>query len=151
MKLFAIGENHLYQKAYTRGEKATSKTVVVYTLCDYAANRLQKANPTKERLNRVGLTVTKKIGGAVTRNRVKRILREGYRQTDAETKLKRGFLIVIVARDAAKTAKSQDIKRDIGDCMKRLGMLCGMPFPPKQNAGNQHTKTKTQARRGASK
>lgn len=151
MKLFAIGENHLYQKAYTRGEKAASKTVVLYVLCDYAANRLQKANPTKKRLNRVGLTVTKKLGGAVIRNRTKRVLREGYRAVDRETPIKRGYLIVIVAREAATKAKSTDIARDLSDCMQKLGMLEGMAFPPKQKHAGKEQKPHKKAHRGEGK
>ena len=128
----AIGENHLYQKAYARGMKAVAKTVVVYCLTEYAAARLQKAHPQHKRVNRVGLTVTKKIGGAVTRSRVKRILREGFRRLDTETPLKTGFLVVLVARDAAVEAKSQDIYSDLKYAFKKLGMVEGMPFPPKE-------------------
>lgn len=131
MKYRAIGENHLYQKAYARGEKAVSRTVVVYVLRDYAAPRLQKAHPQHKRVNRIGLTVTKKIGGAVTRSRVKRILREGYRQLDLESPLKTGFLVVLVARDAAVGAKTQEIFADLKYAMRKLGMIEGMPFPPK--------------------
>ncbi len=132
MKYRAIGENHLYQKAYARGEKAVTKTVVVYILRDYAAQRLQNAHPEKKRVNRVGLTVTKKLGGAVTRSRVKRILREAFRTLDRQRPLKTGFLVVLVARDAAVNAKTQDIYADLSYAMKKLGMHEGMPFPPKE-------------------
>ena len=131
MKYRAIGENHLYQKAYARGEKAVARTVVVYVLRDYAAARLQKAHPQHKRVNRIGLTVTKKIGGAVTRSRVKRILREGYRQLDRESPVKTGFLIVLVARDAAIDAKTPQIYADLKYALQKLGMIAGMPFPPK--------------------
>ena len=134
MKYRAIGENHLYQKTYTRGMKAVAKHVVVYCLRDYAAAKLQKAHPQNKRVNRVGLTVTKKIGGAVTRSRVKRILREGFRRLDTETPLKTGFLVVLVARDAAVDAKSQDVYADLKYAFRKLGMLEGMPFPPKEAA-----------------
>jgi ribonuclease P protein component len=77
MKLRAIRENHLYSKAYANGKKYVGRNMVVYLLPDYAAARIAKANPTKKRCNRVGITVTKKIGGAVERNRAKRIIREG--------------------------------------------------------------------------
>ena len=134
MKYRAIGENHLYQKTYARGMKAVSKTVVVYCLRDYAAARLQKAHPQNKRVNRVGLTVTKKLGGAVVRSRVKRILREGFRALDTETPLKTGFLVVLVARDAAVSASSADIRRDLNYAFRKLGMLEGMPFPPQEAA-----------------
>lgn len=136
MKYKAIGENHLYQKAYARGEKAVTKTVVVYVLRDYAAARLQKAHPQKKRENRVGLTVTKKLGGAVVRNRVKRILREGLRQLDRESPLKRGFLVVIVARDAAVQAGTPEILSDLRAAMRKLRMIEGMPYQG-QNEGKR--------------
>lgn len=142
MKYRAIGENHLYQKTYARGMKAVARTVVVYCLRDYAAAKLQKAHPQNKRVNRVGLTVTKKIGGAVTRSRVKRILRAGFRQLDTETPLKTGFLVVLVARDAAVDAKSQDIYADLKYAFKKLGMVEGMPFPPKENQSKPKPKKK---------
>ena len=122
MKLFAIKENHLYSKAYTRGKKFVGRFVVVYILPDYMAKKLAKANPTKEKLNRVGITVTKKLGGAVERNRAKRVIREGYRLSNASYPIKRGFLIVIVARGGIVKAKSCDIEKDLTKAFKTLDM-----------------------------
>ena len=64
MKEIAIKENHLYNKAYTRGKRFVGKYVAVYVLRDLAAKRLKAANPSGEYVNRVGLSVSKKIGGA---------------------------------------------------------------------------------------
>ena len=125
MKFAAIRENHLYSKAYARGKKFVGRYVVVYVLPDYAAARLKRANPTGEKLNRIGITVTKKLGTAVIRNRAKRIIREGYRQADQKTPVKRGFLIVIVARSQIVRAKSDDIRADISAAVKNLGMIAG--------------------------
>ncbi len=122
MKLRGITENHLYLKAYARGKKFVGRFVVVYIIPDYAASRLAKANPEKEKINRVGITVTKKLGTAVIRNRAKRVIREGYRLADNKAKVKRGFLIVIVARGGIVNAKSTDIERDLSAAFKKLGM-----------------------------
>lgn len=122
MKLFAIKENHLYSKAYTRGKKFVGRFVVVYILPDFMAKKFAKANPTKQRLNRVGITVTKKLGGAVERNRAKRVIREGYRLTDKKHPIKRGFLVVIVARGGIVNAKSCDIEKDLTKAFKTLDM-----------------------------
>lgn len=123
MKHIAIGENHLYSKAYAKGDKFVSKFVIVYILKDFKATRLMKANPEKEYLNRIGLTVSKKLGKAHIRNRVKRILREGLRQTEKENNLKKGFLIVLVARASAIDATSDDIKRDLQRAFKGLKFI----------------------------
>lgn len=130
MKLTAVKENHLYSKAYAKGKKYVGRTVVVYVLRDTHAGLLKKRNPLKIAVNRVGLTVTKKIGGAVVRNRCKRIIREAYRLTDREAGIRRGFIIIIVARDSAVTAKMQLVKADIAAAMKRLEMTSA-PLPDK--------------------
>ena len=121
MKNIAIRENHLYSKAYRQGKRAVEKHVAVYVLRDFAAQRLKKENPQKVFVNRLGLTVSKKIGGAVQRNRAKRIIRAAY-----DTKrdgLKTGFLIVISAREAINGAKSTDVERDLQFAFSKLGML----------------------------
>ena len=63
MKYVAIGENHLYSKAYAKGKKHVGRLAAVYVLPDLAARKLQKAHPQKIKMNRIGLTVSKKIGG----------------------------------------------------------------------------------------
>ena len=125
MKCVAVKENHLYQKAYTKGKKAVGRYTVVYVMKDLKASLLKRAHPLKVSINRVGLTVTKKIGGAVIRNRVKRILREGYRLCEKELPLRRGRIVIIVAREAAKSAKSTDIYSEMKKQFASLGMLDG--------------------------
>jgi len=123
MKLFPIRENHLYQKAYKKGERAPARSVCVYVLRDRAAERIRKANPMGEYLNRIGISASKKIGGAVQRNRAKRVVREAYRQIGREYDIKRGYLIVIALRTPATVLKMQDVKRDLQYTLKRLDML----------------------------
>ncbi len=123
MKYRAIGENHLYMKAYRKGKKIAAKNIVVYVLPDRHASRLKKENPQKKFINRIGLTVTKKIGKAVVRSRVKRIIREGYRLVDKEYGVKKGNLIVLVARDACVKAKSTDLKNDLIFAFKKLELI----------------------------
>lgn len=123
MKFKAICENHLYAKAYAKGQKQVMTTVVVFVLRDYKAGLLQKQHPQKKRINRIGLTVTKKLGSAVQRNRVKRILREGYRALEKKTPVKKGYLIVLAARHAALRAKSTQIEQDLSKAFSAMGML----------------------------
>lgn len=123
MKAVAVKENHLYQKAYNKGKKAVGRYTVVYVMKDQKASVFRRAHPMKVSINRVGLTVTKKIGGAVMRNRVKRILREGYRLCEKELPLRRGRIVIIVARDASRGAKSTEIYAEMRKQFESLGMI----------------------------
>ena len=121
MKEIAIRENHLYNKTYTRGKRFVGKYVAVYVLKDLAAKRLKKANPNGEFINRLGLSVSKKVGGAVCRNRSKRIIREAYRTYKPQ--LRTGNLIVISARTAIVGKKTADIEKELGRAFEHLGMF----------------------------
>ncbi len=123
VKYRAICENHLYSKAYKKGKKAVAATVAVYVLPDYKKHVLMRANPEKNYINRIGLTVGKKIGGAVERSRAKRIIRHAYRHLDETFGLKTGHLIVIAAREAIRGKKTQDVERDLRYAFRKLNLL----------------------------
>ncbi len=138
MKNLAIKENHLYNKAYRRGKSYIGKLVAVYVLRDYAAERIAKANPEKKRMNRLGLSVSKKLGGAVVRNRAKRIIRAAY--DEQKDGLKKGFLIVISARGASVGKKSTDISRELRVAFVKLDMLESAD----SNQTQEQSKTRTE-------
>ncbi len=121
MKEIAIRENHLYNKAYSKGKRFVGKYVAVYILKDLSAKRLMKANPNHEYINRLGLTASKKIGGAVCRNRAKRIIRAAYREH--ADKLYKGYLIVISARGAIVGVKSTDVGNELLRAFEKLEMI----------------------------
>ncbi|MCQ2435917.1 MAG: ribonuclease P protein component [Clostridia bacterium] len=123
MKSIAISENHLYKKVYAKGDKVNCRHIVVYVLTDYHASRLMRENPLKTRVNRIGLTVSKKIGKAVVRSRVRRIIRAALYAVQAEKPLKTGKLIVIVAKESAAGVKSTDILCDLYRAFDKLGMF----------------------------
>lgn len=123
MKHVAISENHLYSKAYAKGQKFVGRSVIVYVLKDYMAKKLQNAHPDKITVNRIGLTVSKKIGHAVVRSRVKRILREGLRKVEKKYNVEKGYLIVLVARPVCTTLKSDNISIDIEKAFKVLKLI----------------------------
>ena len=122
MKFVSIKENHLYSKAYSKGKRAVTSALAVYILPDYAAKRLAKAHPQKKTVNRIGLTTSTKLGGAVVRSRCRRIMREGLRSLEKEKALKRGFLIIIAARSASVGLKSTEIKNQLDFAFNKLGM-----------------------------
>lgn len=123
MKNEAIKEHHLYNKTFARGARFVGKLVSVHVLRDYAAKKRMLAHPLKRYTNRIGLAVTKKIGGAVVRNRAKRIIRAGLFDLQKAHALKTGYLIVISAREGIVGKKSEDIRRELLYAFEKLGML----------------------------
>ena len=87
--------NHLFRRLYHKGKSAAGKYLVIYC----------RRNGTQE--NRIGLTVSAKLGHAVVRNRVRRRLREVYRLN--EDKFTPGWDIVVVARSRCVDADFQKL------------------------------------------
>ncbi len=131
MKFYAISENHLYQNAFRNGKRKSSRSVGVYVLKDKKAWLLKKANPEKKTINRIGIQASKKVGGAVARNRAKRVIREAYRKIDKEYGIKQGRLIVITPYPPATELKMQDVARDLRYCLGKLDMLMSDGTSPK--------------------
>lgn len=123
MKNVAIRENHLYSKTYSKGQKYSGRCVGVFVLRDLHAKRYMKENPEKQYLNRIGISVGKKYGGATQRVRAKRIVREAYRAIEKEGNLKKGFLVVLAIRDGCHGAKTQQVEAELRAAFGKLSMF----------------------------
>ena len=86
-KSITIKDNRLFRRIYNRGRSAVTPFLVVY------------CRPNGQDHNRLGITVSTKLGGAVTRNRARRRLREVFRL--AQPELRQGFDVILVARARA--------------------------------------------------
>ena len=75
----------------------------------------------RSRNNRVGLTISAKLGHAVVRNRIRRRLREIYRLN--ESRFRVGFDIVVVARSRAVTAEYAELEKAYLSLADKLGLL----------------------------
>lgn len=91
-----LKDNNAFLKCYRKGMYSACSFAVVYFL------------PNGLPYNRMGISAGKKIGCAVERNRVKRIVRAAYRQN--ETLFPIGYDIVFVGRNDAAEKKSDDIE-----------------------------------------
>ena len=74
-------------------------------------------------LSRLGLTVTKRAGGSVVRNRIKRKLREAFRRTHA--KMPRGLDLVINARRSVLDTPAEQLERELLDAVVELQRKLG--------------------------
>ena len=128
MKYTTLKEHHLYNKTFQRGARFSGRFLSVFVLRDFAAKRLAKENPTKRAYNRFGVSVTKRVGGAVARNRVKRILRAGYDRVKG--RLKTGYLIVISPYPQAAGMKSTDVFKELRYAFRKLEMMASVSGTP---------------------
>ena len=91
----SLKKNVDFQKVYKNGKSYANRYLVMYVL----------ENSTSK--NRIGISVSKKVGNSVVRHRITRLIREGYRlQEDA---FNSGLDIAVIARQAARDAEYKDI------------------------------------------
>ena len=86
-----LQKNAAFKRVYSNGKSAADRYLVLYAML----------NEKPGGINRLGISVSKKVGCAVVRNRVKRRVRESYRL--AEPGVLTGYDLVFVARAAAGT------------------------------------------------
>lgn len=108
-KIYRIKKSRLFKKVYTNGRYFAEKYLVLYIL---------KNN---EEHNKVGYSVSKKVGNSVVRNRVKRLMRENFRKIYDE--IKPGYYIVFTARAGSKDATYYDIENSMERALKRAKLF----------------------------
>ena len=73
---------------------------------------------------KIGFVVSKKNHkSAVTRNKIKRQMREVTRLLLKESKLKKGFMLVLLSKPKILESKYQEISKDIFEVFKKAGLL----------------------------
>lgn len=103
-KKYKVRSNREYRKIYDKGQSKANKHLVVF----YKPNGLA--------YSRIGFTATKKLGNAVIRNKVRRLMKESYYQV--QDKVINGYDIVILARVSANSIDYLSMKSAVSHILK---------------------------------
>ncbi|SDZ65074.1 ribonuclease P protein component [Evansella caseinilytica] len=108
-----LKKNEEFQKVFQQGTSVANRQFVVYSLFKKDQDTL-----------RIGLSVSKKIGNAVARNKVKRYIREGMREFIPQMKPDRD--LIIIARQPVVGMGVDEVRRSLHHVLQR-----GKLLPPK--------------------
>ena len=98
-----------FRKVYKHGKSFASRYLVMYILNN------------KSEHSRIGISVSKKVGKAIIRNKVRRRIKEAYR-LNIDENVKIGYDIVFIARVAIKDAEYKDIEKSMKHLVKKAEM-----------------------------
>lgn len=90
---------------YNKGNSISNKYLVMYI-----------SNNGKN-INRLGISVSKKVGNSVVRNRITRLVKENYRLN--EEQIKKGFDIIVIGRVRSSEADFHDIEKSLINLLKK--------------------------------
>ncbi|AXI00676.1 ribonuclease P protein component [Sporosarcina sp. PTS2304] len=100
-----IKKNQEFQTVFKQGRSVANRQFIVYTL--------KKQNQEEFR---IGLSVSKKVGNAVARNRIKRYIRQSFLEMKDEIKPDQDY--VIIARNQAATLDFHTAKKNLQHVLK---------------------------------
>lgn len=106
-----LKKNREFRRAFDAGRSVANRLLVLYVV------RWDGAE------SRVGFSVSRRVGSAVVRNRVKRRLREAFRRSSAC--VPGGFLLVWLPRAPLREAPFGDVCRAMEELLRRSGVCMG--------------------------
>jgi ribonuclease P protein component len=101
-----------FQKVFHRGKSTANRQFVVYVL-----------DKPEQKHFRVGISVGKKIGNAVTRNQVKRKVRQALTEMDQADQLKQEKDFLVIARNPVVQMNVEEIKKSLQHVLNLAQML----------------------------
>jgi ribonuclease P protein component len=108
-----------FERVYRQGRSVGNRQLVLYAFPNADVDR-----------PRLGLSVSRKVGGAVQRNRVKRLLREAFQRFEGQ--LQGGHDVVVVARPAALALAERDGLVGVSQSLCELLGKAGLQASPRE-------------------
>ena len=105
-------ERLLKRIEYVRLSNSEKKIHSSHFIVVTGTNRLKRT--------RIGITVTKRVGNAVTRNRIKRLVREFFRNN--KNKIKENLDINIIAKMSVKSVPTEKVFKSLNDIFEKLAV-----------------------------
>ncbi len=105
----SLKKNYQFRTVYKKGKSLANRNLVMYTY----KNNLN--------INRLGISVSKKVGNSVVRSRVTRLIRESYRLS--EHSLVKGYDIVVIARNTMDGATFVETDKSMKQLYRRQNLL----------------------------
>lgn len=105
----SLKKNFQFRHVYYRGRSIANRHLVLYMV----------KNGTNQ--NRLGISVSKKVGKSVVRSHVTRLIKESYR--DMEESIKTGYDLVVIARVFCADASYHEIHRSLRHLLKKDQLL----------------------------
>ncbi|MGL4772123.1 MAG: ribonuclease P protein component [Clostridium sp.] len=113
--VYRLKKNSEFRTVYRRGKSFANDLLVLYIF-----NNRKNKTLNNELYNKVGISVSKKVGNSVVRSRSKRLISENYRLT--QENLKAGFDFVFVARTKLKDKDFHDVTKAMNNLFKKAGL-----------------------------
>jgi len=104
----SLKKNHDFRLVYNRGKSIANRLIVMFVM------------PNGLDFNRIGFSVSKKVGKSVIRSRVTRLLRESVRLSSE--RLKVGYDIIILARSSCNGMSFEEANSAVNHLMKKHGL-----------------------------
>lgn len=119
--LFPLRFQYEFARVYKRGTYYPGRYVVLHVFARTGRGARKGSPAVSSDLNRVGVTVSRKLKGAVPRNRAKRLLRESYRR-NADAFL-RGYDLIFMMKDQTPLPGFEEVQKDVRSLMRRAGLV----------------------------
>ena len=108
MNVYRLKKNAEFRAVYRKGKSFSNNLLVLYIYRN------------KKGINRLGISVSKKVGKSVIRNRIKRLIKENFRLNIEDIKV--GYDLVFIARNLSNGKSYIEIENSMKNLIKKAGL-----------------------------